>query len=218
MITNTTPHTVNALASNGPCSHATGSSPQYSSFAAPRSWWQRLSQCFSHAKSSPQSAAAHGGSVPYGGAASPSTAQGAAQSAVLNQGAWLGQSAQVDDSVDEFDRYQLCTEGMTVCANGWERYKVHSEAELLEFNLGRINVLRRSLSCSNEEFNFYVVPLIKSMTRYCLIVPASEGHHDAEVGGLVKHNLQIGIAALELMNQSRTIRISDSVRLNNLSF
>ena len=37
------------------------------------------------------------------------------------------------------------------------------------------------------------------MIRYCMVLPASESHHDSEVAGLVRHNLQVALKALEFL-------------------
>lgn len=159
--------------------------------AAPRSWWQRL---------------LHGSF-----AESVDTQGNRPKTTAPMQGTEVAPAS----DVAQFDRYQLCHEGVVVCQNGWELYRVHSEAELLEANLGRISILQRLCACNRTDFNFYLIPLIKVMTRYCLMLPASEGYHDAEVGGLVKHNLQVAIAALDVISQSEVITINDSVRLSS---
>lgn len=99
----------------------------------------------------------------------------------------------------DFDRYQVCTEGVLLCPTGWVRYRACSESEILSQYAGQIHMIRRMLHCSDQDFNVFALPLIKVMIRYCMVLPASESHHDSEVAGLVRHNLQVALKALEFL-------------------
>ena len=69
----------------------------------------------------------------------------------------------------DFDRYQVCTEGVLLCPTGWVRYRACSESEILSQYAGQIHMIRRMLHCSDQDFNVFALPLIKVMIRYCMV-------------------------------------------------
>ena len=52
----------------------------------------------------------------------------------------------------DFDRYQVCTEGVLLCPTGWVRYRACSESEILSQYAGQIHMIRRMLQSSLKGF------------------------------------------------------------------
>ena len=53
----------------------------------------------------------------------------------------------------DFDRYQVCTEGVLLCPTGWTRYRACSESEILSQYAGQIHMIRRMVHCNDQDFN-----------------------------------------------------------------
>ena len=123
-----------------------------------------------------------------------------------------------DMGSEPWDRCQITSEGFNICLSGWERYRVRSAQEVLQANTIALGLIRRytTLVCSQSDFKFYISPLMHVMASYCLILPASEGTHDVAVGGLVKHNLQVSLIAIQLLRQSSGFNHTDTNHVSSL--
>ena len=93
--------------------------------------------------------------------------------------------------------YQLIHSLYTIGNEGYLRFDALSEGELIRANQGEISTLMRQLDGSTLELNCYLIPLIKAMVRLCSIVPASLAHHHDDIGGLIRHNLEVANECLE---------------------
>ena len=120
---------------------------------------------------------------------------------------------------EAWDRCQITSEGFNICLSGWERYRVRSTQEVLQANTIALGIIRRytTLVSSQSDFKFYISPLLQVMASYCLILPASEGTHDVEVGGLVKHNFQVSLVAIQLLRQSSGFNHADTNHVSTLA-
>ena len=87
--------------------------------------------------------------------------------------------------------YQLIHSLYNIANEGYLRFDAVSEGELIRANQGEISTLLRRVDGSAEELNCYLIPLIKATVRCCSIAPASMYHHHDDIGGLIRHNLQI---------------------------
>ena len=123
-----------------------------------------------------------------------------------------------DMGSEPWDRCQITSEGFNICLSGWERYRVRSAQEVLQANTIALGLIRRytTLVSSQSDFKFYISPLMHVMASYCLILPASEGTHDVAVGGLVKHNLQVSLIAIQLLRQSSGFNHADTNHVSTL--
>ena len=108
------------------------------------------------------------------------------------------------------DRRMLSTDGVYISHSGWMEYRAMSAAEIEAANLDRINLLRRLMPTSQENFDRYAQPLITAMIELCMMLPAAEYQHGAEVGGLVKHNLQVALNCIDTVKNC--LLISPSVK------
>ncbi len=124
-----------------------------------------------------------------------------------------------DMGSEPWDRCQITSEGFNICLSGWERYRVRSVQEILQANTIALGIIQRytTLVCSQSDFKFYISPLMQVMASYCLILPASEGTHDVAVGGLVKHNLQVSLIAIQLLRQSSGFNHADTNHVSTLA-
>ncbi len=93
--------------------------------------------------------------------------------------------------------YQLIHSLYNIANEGYLRFDAVSEGELIRANQGEISTLLRRVDGSAEELNCYLIPLIKAMVRCCSIAPASMYHHHDDIGGLIRHNLQIANDCIE---------------------
>lgn len=120
---------------------------------------------------------------------------------------------------EAWDRCQITSEGFNICLSGWERYRVRSTQEVLQANTIALGIIRRytTLVSSQSDFKFYISPLLQVMASYCLILPASEGTHDVEVGGLVKHNFQVSLVAIQILRQSSGFNHADTNHVSTLA-
>ena len=123
-----------------------------------------------------------------------------------------------DMGSEPWDRCQITSEGFNICLSGWERYRVRSVQEILQANTIALGIIQRytTLVSSQSDFKFYISPLMQVMASYCLILPASEGTHDVAVGGLVKHNLQVSLIAIQLLRQSSGFNHTDTNHVSSL--
>lgn len=98
--------------------------------------------------------------------------------------------------------------------NNAKSFPVISPQELIAKNSDIIDALYRSLLMENAFFNNNILPYIKRAASICLTLPASEGFHDAQPGGLFRHLL---CTAFESINRYFDhYDINDSLRKRNL--
>lgn len=77
-----------------------------------------------------------------------------------------------------------------------------------------IDDLRVGLDLKRNDWDNYVLPAIESLIRFCHLLPASERHHHAEIGGLTRHSLEVAIHAIRrseafLYGRERTPELQD---------
>lgn len=60
-----------------------------------------------------------------------------------------------------------------------------------------INRIRHQSRCIDRDFPTIYLPVIEAFAEFVQLLPASESHHHAEPGGLLKHTLEVAAFALE---------------------
>lgn len=83
-----------------------------------------------------------------------------------------------------------------------DRFRILNEEELI-YELGlapSIANIKLNLGLSNENWHKDALPLIHNFIRFVQRLPASESHHHAGDGGLVKHTLDVATMALLASN------------------
>lgn len=98
-------------------------------------------------------------------------------------------------------RFAMGHEIMRVTTQGAYVFPVKSVAELLQENAGKIALIYRYLDATPQEIKVLVTPLITACAKLCLMLPASNVHHDAFTGGLFSHNLSVVLSALDWVKQ-----------------
>lgn len=69
--------------------------------------------------------------------------------------------------------------------------------ELIASEEPLINEMRKVLDLSCEEFDDYVLPVIKNYAAYVHLLPASKEHHHCNYGGLFRHGLEVAYYCAE---------------------
>ena len=70
-------------------------------------------------------------------------------------------------------------------------YMIHRHSEL-------INRLYMSSGLSQEDFDRLILPVVERLAGYMQLLPASQDHHHAFVGGLFQHSLEVSVVAARL--------------------
>ena len=79
---------------------------------------------------------------------------------------------------------------------GTRAYLKRSELDLLSSCSALLEELRLQLCLSPEDFNRLIMPLLQALARNVSVVPASQGHHDVQNGGLLRHSLLCALCAV----------------------
>ena len=83
-----------------------------------------------------------------------------------------------------------------------DRFRLLDEEELI-YELGlapSIALIKTNLGFSNENWKKDALPLIHNIIRFAQRLPASESHHHAGDGGLIKHTLDVAAMSLLASN------------------
>ena len=113
--------------------------------------------------------------------------------------------------------YQLIHSLYTIGNEGYLRFDALSEGELIRANQGEISTLMRQVDGATTELNCYLLPLIKGMVRICSVLPASLGTHHEDVGGLIRHNLQVANECLDNYNNFANSKVTISKTIASLT-
>lgn len=73
-------------------------------------------------------------------------------------------------------------------ATDWIVIRTHHE-ELL-------SRVQQTLDLHSSDFNQIMLPVMDAFIKYCHLLPASENHHHAEPGGLIRHSLEVTLHAM----------------------
>lgn len=60
----------------------------------------------------------------------------------------------------------------------------------------QIDQFRVAIDLKQDDWVNHVLPVLENLIRFCHLIPASEAHHHAEVGGLIRHSLEVAIHAM----------------------
>lgn len=68
-------------------------------------------------------------------------------------------------------------------------------ALLLKSQEKLIREIRQASSLAYEDFDSYILPVIRNYAEFVHLLPASECHHHADLGGLFRHGLEVALIA-----------------------
>lgn len=88
-------------------------------------------------------------------------------------------------------------ECMYIGTDGFRLYRTASFEELWEHYAADIDRLLLLSGFYKDDFDAVVRPVIQRFIRKVGVVPASEMHHDADAGGLIRHSLNVACQALK---------------------
>ena len=92
-------------------------------------------------------------------------------------------------------------ECMYIGTDGFRLYRAASYEELLEHYAADIDRLLLLSGFCKDDFDEAVKPVIQRFIRKVGVVPASELHHDADSGGLIRHSLNVACQALKMAKE-----------------
>jgi Putative helicase len=79
-----------------------------------------------------------------------------------------------------------------------------------------IDQLRVAIDLKQDDWVNHALPVLENLIRFCHLIPASEAHHHAEIGGLIRHSLEVAIHAMRrseafLYGREGTAALQDSL-------